>query len=147
MSTRFAPVLELRRRETTMTNVHSTIMDLMPKARAAIGQIRRSDFELADDMERCFTRVALDHAVASATRGKTRLTHFESALAAAARLHAAYDLAQAFGYLKGDDDLSPSLRDIARAIAALTAVARATAQLDAGDIDGKGDDPQPGGMQ
>lgn len=115
-----------------MTSVHSTIMDIMPKARKAIAQIRRSDFELADDMERCFTRVALDHAVGSATRGKTRVQSLESALAAAARLHAAYDLAQGFGYLRDcDDDFSDSLRDVTRSLATMTAVARSAAQLDA----------------
>lgn len=121
-----------------MTSVHATIMDILPKTRKAISQIRRSDFELADDMERCFTRVALDHAVGSATRGIARVRSLEAALGAAARLHAAYDLAQGWGYLRGcEDDLSGSLRDVARALAAMTAVARTTAQLDTGnEIDG-----------
>ena len=127
-----------------MTNVHSTIMDLMPRARKAIAQVRRSDFELADDMERCFTRVALDHAVGSATRGTTRVTSLESALSAAARLHAAYDLAQGFGYLRAvEDDLSEALREIARTLATMTAVARTTAQLDAAESSASVEETEP----
>jgi four helix bundle protein len=91
-----------------MLRIYDTVIEVMRMLRPVINQIESSDDDLAGQLRRASTNVALKVSEGSGQAGATRQERYREALGAAREARACLDVAEAFGYVRQVDG---SLRD------------------------------------
>ena len=91
-----------------MLKIYSTMLATLTALRPAIEQIERSDSDLAKQMRRASTSVALNIAEGSYARGRNRKALYQVALGSAKETRACIDVALALGYLESVDGTAVS---------------------------------------
>ena len=91
-----------------MLKIYNTMLTTLSALRPAIEQIERCDSDLARQMRRASTSVALNIAEGSYARGRNRAALYQVALGSAKETRACLDVALALGYLETVDGTAMS---------------------------------------
>jgi len=91
-----------------MLRIYSTILDVLRELRPVMEQIEAHDRDLARQLRRASTSIALNCSEGSGCNGGTRRERYRNALGSARETGACLDAAMALGYVEGVD---PSLLD------------------------------------
>jgi four helix bundle protein len=91
-----------------MLRIYTTILEVLRELRPVMEQIEVHDRDLARQLRRASTSVALNTGEGSGCNGGTRRERYRNALGSARETGACLDAAMALGYVEGVD---PSLLD------------------------------------
>ena len=86
-----------------MLRIYDVMLEVLRNARGAIAQIAKHDSDLARQMMRAGTSVALNLAEGSGSCGGIRRARYRSALGSAREVVACLESAEALGYIEGSD--------------------------------------------
>jgi four helix bundle protein len=92
----------------TMLRIYSTVIEVLRALRPVVVQIERHDRDLARQLRRSASSVALNVSEGSGSSGGTRRERYRNALGSARETGACLDVARAFGYVEAID---PELLD------------------------------------
>jgi four helix bundle protein len=104
-----------------MFRVYEEVLEVIRGLRGILIEIERRDADLARQIRRAASSVALNIAEANGSRGGNRRVRFASALGSMRETLAGLQVAGAFGYVPVDDEVP---RKIDRICAALYSLAR-----------------------
>ena len=82
-----------------MLRIYDVVIEAMGEMRPVISQIERRDADLARQMRRAFSSVALNLAEGAGVRGGLRKARYETALGSMQEVMACVDVARAMGYV------------------------------------------------
>jgi len=82
-----------------MLRIYDVVIEAIGEMRPVISQIERRDADLARQMRRAFSSVALNLAEGAGVRGGLRKARYETALGSMREVMACIDVARAFGYV------------------------------------------------
>lgn len=100
-----------------MLRIYDVSLSIIRRLRPLVGTIERHDADLARQLRRAASSVALNLAEGSGSQGRNRNARYFNALGSAREVHACLQVAVGFGYV---DALEPALLDeIDRVIATL----------------------------
>jgi four helix bundle protein len=88
-----------------MLRIYDTVIDVLRRLRPVVAQIEAHDRDLARQLRRAASSVALNVSEGSGSRGGTRRERYCNALGSARETGACLDVAQALGYLEAVDAL------------------------------------------
>ena len=91
-----------------MLRIYTTILEVLRELRPVVAQIETSDRDLARQLRRASTSIALNCSEGSGSSGGTRRERYRNALGSARETGACLDAAMALGYI---DAVDPSLLD------------------------------------
>jgi four helix bundle protein len=83
-----------------MLRIYSTVIDVLRTLRPVVAQIETHDRDLARQLRRAASSIALNVAEASGSRGGTRRERYQNALGSARETGACLDVAVALGYVE-----------------------------------------------
>jgi four helix bundle protein len=83
-----------------MLRIYSTVIEVMRGLRPVVVQIERHDRDLARQLRRAASSIALNVSEGSGSNGGTRRERYRNALGSARETGACLDVAQAFGYVE-----------------------------------------------
>ncbi len=86
-----------------MLRIYDTILEVLRMLKPVIAQIERHDGDLARQLRRCCTSMALNTCEGSGCTGGTRLERYKNALGSAKESGACLDSSLALGYIDGGD--------------------------------------------
>ena len=86
-----------------MLRIYDTVIDVLRRLRPVVAQIEAHDRDLARQLRRAASSVALNVSEGSGSRGGTRRERYCNALGSARETGACLDVAQALGYLEAVD--------------------------------------------
>jgi four helix bundle protein len=86
-----------------MLRIYSTIIDVLRGLRPVIAQIETHDRDLARQLRRASSSIALNTSEGSGSNGGTRRERYRNALGSARETGACLDVAVALGYLENVD--------------------------------------------
>ncbi len=95
-----------------MLNIYGTILEVIAELRPVIGQIERRDADLARQMRRAASSVALNTAEGMYSRGKNRAARYHNALGSMQETLACIQVGEALGYVSIDEGLVDRIRKI-----------------------------------
>ena len=87
-----------------MLLIYDVVIQAIGEMRPVMEQIAQSDADLARQMRRAFSSVALNLAEGAGVRGGLRRARYETALGSMREVLACVDVAQAMGYVGGVDN-------------------------------------------
>ena len=87
-----------------MLRIYGVVIEAIGDMRPLLEQIERRDSDLARQMRRAFSSVALNLAEGAGVRGGMRRARYETALGSMREVLACVDVAQAMGYVGVVDD-------------------------------------------
>ena len=87
-----------------MLRIYGVVIEAIGDMRPLLEQIERRDSDLARQMRRAFSSVALNLAEGAGVRGGLRRARYETALGSMREVLACVDVAQAMGYVGGVDN-------------------------------------------
>jgi four helix bundle protein len=88
-----------RRKEDAMLRIYDTMLGVLEGLRPVLRQIERCDGDLARQLRRCATSVALSMQEGSGSSGGTRRERYRNALGSARETGACLDVAIRLGYV------------------------------------------------
>ena len=91
-----------------MLRIYTTIISFLHDLRAIVAQIELHDRDLARQLRRAASSIALNVSEGSGCNGGTRRERYRNALGSARETGACIDVAQALGYV---DEVDPTLLD------------------------------------
>jgi four helix bundle protein len=104
-----------------MLRIYQVVLEVLRELQPVLREIERRDRDLARQLRRCSTSVALNLAEGTYSRGGNRAARYHSALGSAREVLACVEVATVCGYLAGD----PRLHDrLDRIVATLVKVVR-----------------------
>lgn len=83
-----------------MLKIYSVVLEVIAALRPLLAQIERRDSDLARQLRRAASSVALNMAEGMYCRGKNRTVRYHTALGSARETRACLEVAAAFGYLE-----------------------------------------------
>ena len=86
-----------------MLRIYDVIVDVLRRLRPVIAQIETHDRDLARQLRRAASSIALNVSEGSGSRGGTRRERYCNALGSARETTSCLDVAEALGYLEGID--------------------------------------------
>jgi four helix bundle protein len=86
-----------------MLRIYSTVIEVMRGLRPVVVQIERHDRDLARQLRRATSSIALNISEGSGSNGGTRRERYRNALGSARETGACLDVALAFGYVEEVD--------------------------------------------
>ena len=86
-----------------MLRIYSVILEMVAKLRPLISQIERKDTDLARQLRRAASSVALNCAEGSYSRGGNRMARYYNAVGSAREVLAVLEVSVALGYLATPD--------------------------------------------
>jgi four helix bundle protein len=86
-----------------MLRIYDVILDVVKALRPVIGQIERKDADLARQMRRAASSVALNCAEGMHSQGKLRTARYYNALGSMRETLACVEVGTALGYIEGID--------------------------------------------
>ena len=89
-----------------MLHVYTLVLELIRQLRSTIGIVERKDRDLARQLRRASSSVALNLAEGMYSRGKNRAVRYHTALGSARETWSCLEVAEAAGYIK---PLEPAL--------------------------------------
>src|SRR5262249_36494304 len=92
-----------RRKESAMLRVYGVMIETMRLMKAVIAAIEARDADLARQLKRAVSSVALNIAEGSGSNGGVRRARYRTALGSAREVGACLDVAEAFGYVASMD--------------------------------------------
>jgi four helix bundle protein len=98
-----------------MLRIYDVIVEVLRGLRPVILQIETHDRDLARQLRRAASSIALNVAEGSGSRGGTRRERYCNALGSARETTSCLDVAEALGYLEGIDDTLRDRLDMVRA--------------------------------
>jgi four helix bundle protein len=98
-----------RTMEVLMLRICSFILDVLRKVAAVEGRIRKHDPDLARQLRRAASSIALNCAEASGSQGGNVRARFRNALGSTYETRACLDVAEVFGYAEVDAQLRDDL--------------------------------------
>jgi four helix bundle protein len=87
-----------------MLRVYTVIIDLLRGLRPVVAQIESHDRDLARQLRRCASSIALNVSEGSGSRAGTRRERYQNALGSARETGACLDVAVALGYVEVIDE-------------------------------------------
>jgi len=103
-------------RRETMLRIYTTILEVLRELRPVLAQIETSDRDLARQLRRASTSIALNCSEGSGCSGGTRRERYRNALGSARETGACLDAAMALGYVDAVDPLLLDRLDKVRAV-------------------------------
>ena len=100
-----------------MLKIYEVSLSIIRKLRVLVGSIERFDADLARQLRRASSSVALNLAEGSGSQGRNRNARYFNALGSAREMRACLQVAIAFGYVEAIDDTLAD--EIERVIATL----------------------------
>ena len=101
--------------------IYGVTIDMLRRLRPSIEKIGRKDSNLADQLRRAATSVALNLQEGAYSQGRNERARWHNAMGSAAEVRACLDVAEALGYVDSvDDDLRDSLDHIIATLHRLT---------------------------
>ena len=95
-----------------MLMIYGTILEVIAELRPVIGEIERRDADLARQMRRAASSVALNTAEGMYSRGKNRGARYHNALGSMQETLACIEVGAALGYVRVDEGLVDRIRKI-----------------------------------
>ncbi len=92
----------------TMLRIYATVIEVMRGLRPVVVQIERHDRDLARQLRRAASSIALNVSEGSGSNGGTRRERYRNALGSARETGACLDVGLAFGYV---EEIDPELLD------------------------------------
>ena len=86
-----------------MLNIYGTILEVIAELRPVIGQIERCDADLARQMRRAASSVALNVSEGMYSRGKNRGARYHTAMGSMRETLSCIEVGTALGYVDGVD--------------------------------------------
>jgi four helix bundle protein len=86
-----------------MLRIYTTAIEVIERLRPVVAQIEAHDRDLARQLRRAASSVALNISEGSGSRGGTRRERYHNALGSARETGACLDVAAAFGYVESID--------------------------------------------
>ena len=99
-----------------MLSIYSVILDVLRELRPVVAAIETHDRDLARQLRRAATSIALNTSEGSGCNGGTRRERYRNALGSARETGACLDAAIALGYVEGIDASLLDRLDHARAV-------------------------------
>jgi four helix bundle protein len=90
-------------------HIYAIIIELIRRLHPIVQQIARHDPNLADQLRRALTSIALNTKEGSYSQGRNIRARFHDALGSAGEVKAGLDVAEAFTYI---ETLEPEVRDM-----------------------------------
>jgi len=87
-----------------MLRIYPVIIEMIESLRPVLAEIERRDCDLARQMRRAASSVALNVAEGAYSRGRNRTARYHTALGSMQETRACLDVAAAFGYLGALDE-------------------------------------------
>ena len=91
-----------------MLRIYAIVIDVLRALRPVVAQIEMHDRDLARQLRRSASSIALNLSEGSGSRGGTRRERYQNALGSAREVSACLDVAEALGYVESFD---AALRD------------------------------------
>ncbi len=104
--------------ENAMLKIYGVILEVVGELRSVIGEIERKDADLARQMRRAASSVALNVSEGMYSRGKNRGARYHTAMGSMRETLSCVEVGVALGYVEGID--SALLNSINRIMATLT---------------------------
>jgi four helix bundle protein len=105
-----------------MLRIYPVVLEVLRLVKPLIDQIRKSDPDLADQLKRAATSVALNTSEGAYSYGKNIRARFDNALGSAAESRSCLQIAELWGYI---EPIDPKLADqLDRVIATLHRLAK-----------------------
>ena len=101
-----------------MLRIYSTVIEAVRMLRPVIEEIEKSDRDLARQLRRASSSVALNVSEGSGSHGGTRVERYRNALGSARETGACLDVAEALGYVSHVDAALLDRLDHVRAVLA-----------------------------
>jgi four helix bundle protein len=98
-----------------MLRIYTTIIDVLHDLRPVISRIESHDRDLARQLRRCASSIALNVSEGSGSRAGTRRERYQNALGSARETGACLDVAVALGYVQEIDQETLAKLDHVRA--------------------------------
>jgi four helix bundle protein len=98
-----------------MLRIYTTIIDVLRNLRPIVSRIESHDRDLARQLRRCASSIALNVSEGSGSRGGTRRERYQNALGSARETGACLDVAVALGYVAEIDQETLAKLDHVRA--------------------------------
>ena len=95
-----------------MLRIYAIILELLRALRSVIEKLQRVDPDLARQLGRCCSSLALNSAEGSYSQGRNRTARYHVALGSAREVLAVLEVADALGYFKLDESLVAQLNRI-----------------------------------
>ena len=105
-----------------MLRIYDVVIEAIGDMRPVMQEIARRDQDLARQMRRAFSSVALNLAEGAGVRGGLRKARYETALGSMREVIACVDVARAMGYVRHVDDVA--MAKMHRVVAALVKLVR-----------------------
>jgi four helix bundle protein len=105
-----------------MLRIYTTILEVLRELPAVVAQIEAHDRDLARQLRRASTSIALNCSEGSGCHGGTRRERYRNALGSARETGACLDAAMALGYLEAIDPVLLDRLDHVRAVLVKNAV-------------------------
>jgi len=86
-----------------MLRIYGVILEVVRDCKGLVAQIERRDADLARQMRRAMSSVALNVAEGMGSRGRNRAARYHTALGSMRETLACIDVGEALGYLHGAD--------------------------------------------
>jgi four helix bundle protein len=95
-----------------MLRIYNIVLEMLRALRSVIEKLRRVDPDLARQLTRCSSSLALNLSEGSYSQGRNRSARYHVALGSAREVLAVLEVADAFGYFKLDEALAAQLNRI-----------------------------------
>ena len=95
-----------------MLKIYDVMIQVMVEMKPVVGNVQRHDPDLARQLKRAASSVALNIAEGSGSSGGTRTQRYRNALGSAREVGACFDIAHALGYCAIDRGLRDGLRQV-----------------------------------